>query len=182
MHDKESIYLLASRKICYMGHRRFLEDNHRFRRQTITFNGRRKHCSAPRQWTGLQCLEEFSTLRFTFGKPNKDASVGQRRRRTSSSTSSNNQWKKKSIFYELLYWRHLLIRHNLDVMHIEKNIYDSVVGTLLDIEKSKDGLAACADLEFLNIRRSKHPRREGNRTFRPPALFTLKKEEKIVFY
>ncbi|XP_068304238.1 uncharacterized protein [Pyrus communis] len=181
MHDKESIYLPASSKICYMGHRRFLEDNHRFRRQTITFNGRREHRSAPRQWTGLQCLEELSTLRFTFGKPNKDASVGQHRRRASSNTSSNSQWKKKSIFYELPYWRHLLIRHNLDVMHIEKNICDSVVGTLLDIEKSKDGLAARADLEFLNIRHSQHPRREGNRTFRPPALFTLKREEKTAF-
>ncbi|XP_048427890.1 uncharacterized protein LOC103955232 [Pyrus x bretschneideri] len=181
MHDKESIYLPVSRKICYMGHRHFLEDNHRFRRQTITFNGHREHRSAPRQWTGLQCLEELSTLRFTFGKPNKDASVGQRRRRTSSSTSSNSQWKKKSIFYELPYWRHLLIRHNLDVMHIEKNICDSVVGTLLDIEKSKDGLAARADLEFLNIRHSQQPRREGNRTFRPPALFTLKREEKTTF-
>ncbi|KAM1689796.1 hypothetical protein ACFX1Q_031475 [Malus domestica] len=149
MHDKESIYLPASCKICYMGHRRFLEDNHRFRRQTTAFNGRREHRSAPRQWTGLQCLEELCTLRFTFGKPKKNASVGQRRKRTSSSTSGNSQWKKKYIFYELPYWRHLLIRHNLDVMHIEKNICDSVVGTLLGIEKSKDGLAARADLEQL---------------------------------
>ncbi|KAM2940435.1 hypothetical protein COP2_029788 [Malus domestica] len=107
-----------------------------------------------RQWTGLQCLEELSTLRFTFGKPKKDASVGQCRKRTSSSTSSNSQWKKKSIFYELPYLRHLLIRHNLDIMHIEKNICDSVVETLLDIEKSKDGLAAHEDLEVLNIRHS----------------------------
>ncbi|CAN6708856.1 unnamed protein product [Malus baccata var. baccata] len=181
MHDKESIYLSASRKICYMGHRRFLEDNHRFRRQTTAFNGRREHRSAPRQWTGLQCLEELCTLRFTFGKPKKNASVGQRRKRTSSSISGNSQWKKKSIFYELPYWKHLLIRHNLDVMHIKKNICDSVVGTLLGIEKSKDGLAARADLEVLNIRRSQHPRREGNRTFLPPALFTLKREEKTAF-
>ncbi|CAN6712576.1 unnamed protein product [Malus baccata var. baccata] len=63
MHDKESIYLPASRKICYMGHRRFLEDNHRIRRQTTAFNGRREHRSAPRQWTSLQCLEELCTLR-----------------------------------------------------------------------------------------------------------------------
>ncbi|XP_048432383.1 uncharacterized protein LOC125473516 [Pyrus x bretschneideri] len=76
MHDKESIYLPASRKICYMGHRRFLEDNHRFRRQTITFNGCREHRSAPRQWTGLQCLEELSTLRFTFGKPTRMLQLG----------------------------------------------------------------------------------------------------------
>ena len=113
--------------------------------------------------TGLQCLEELSILRFTFGKPNKV--VGQRRRRTSSSRSSNSQWKKKSIFYKLPYRRHLLTRHNLDVMYIEKNICDDVVGTLLDIEKSKDGLAARANIEVLNIRHSQHPRREGNRTF-----------------
>ena len=117
---QESIYLPASCKICYLGHRRFLPVDHRFRRQTTSFNGRREHRSAPRQWTGLQCLEELCTLRFTFGKPKKDASVGQRRKRTESSTSSKSQWKKKSIFYELPYWRHLLIRHNLDVMHIEK--------------------------------------------------------------
>ncbi|CAN6692225.1 unnamed protein product [Malus baccata var. baccata] len=147
MHDKESIYLPASRKICYMGHQRFLEDNHRFRRQTTAFNGRREHRSAPRQWTGLQCLEELCTLRFTFGKPKKNASVGQRRKRTSSSTIGNSH----------------------------------LVGTLLGIEKCKDGLAARADLEVLNIRRSQHPRREGNRTFLPPALFTLKREEKTAF-
>ncbi|XP_050104669.1 uncharacterized protein LOC126584276 [Malus sylvestris] len=182
MHDKKSIYLPASRKICYLGHQRFLPADHRFRRQTTTFNGRREHRSAPRQWTGLQCLEELCTLRFTFGKPKKDTSVGQRRKQTESSTSNKSQWKKKSIFYELPYWRHLLIRHNLDVMHIEKNICDNIVGTLLDMDKkSKDGLAARADLEILNIRHGQHPRREGNRTFRPPALFTLKREEKTAF-
>nr|XP_028956335.1 uncharacterized protein LOC114824099 [Malus domestica] len=182
MHDKESIYLPASRKICYLGHRRFIPADHRFRRKTTIFNGRREHRSAPRQWTGLQCLEELCTLRFTFGKPKKHTSVGQRRKRTESSTSSKSQWKKKSIFYELPYWRHMLIRHNLDVMHIEKNICDNIVGTLLDMDKkSKDGLAARADLEILNIRHGQHPRREGNRTFRPPTLFTLKREEKTAF-
>ena len=65
---------------------------------------------------------------------------------------------------------------------LKKNICDNVVGTLLDIDKkSKDGLAARADLEILNIRHGQHPRREGNRTFRPPALFTLKREEKTAF-
>ena len=29
-------------------------------------------------------------------------------------------WKKRSIFFELPYWEHNLVRHNLDVMHIEK--------------------------------------------------------------
>nr|GEY97471.1 putative reverse transcriptase, RNA-dependent DNA polymerase [Tanacetum cinerariifolium] len=31
-------------------------------------------------------------------------------------------WKKKRIFFELPYWKSLLLPHNLDVMHIEKNV------------------------------------------------------------
>ena len=55
--------------------------------------------------------------------------------------------EKKSIFFELPYWRHLLIRRNLDVMHIEKNICDNILGTLLDIHgKNKDSLNARLDL------------------------------------
>ena len=29
-------------------------------------------------------------------------------------------WNKKSIFFQLEYWKHLLLRHNLDIMHIEE--------------------------------------------------------------
>ncbi|KAL0377219.1 UNVERIFIED_CONTAM: hypothetical protein Scaly_0839500 [Sesamum calycinum] len=37
---------------------------------------------------------------------------------------SDHKWTKKSIFWDLPYWSTLLIRHNLDVMHIEKNVFD----------------------------------------------------------
>ena len=44
-------------------------------------------------------------------------------------------WNKRSIFLELLYWSSNLIRHNLGVMNIEKNVFN----TVLDIEgKTKD--------------------------------------------
>ena len=43
-------------------------------------------------------------------------------------------WTKRGIFFELLYWSRLLLRHKLDVMHIEKNICDNLVSTLLNIE------------------------------------------------
>jgi hypothetical protein len=42
-----------------------------------------------------------------------------------------DNWKKKSIFYELFYWSKFLILHNLDVMHIEKNLVYNIIGTLL---------------------------------------------------
>ena len=54
---------------------------------------------------------------------------------------------KKSILFELPYWATNKLRHNLDVMHIEKNICDSVLGTLLDIlGKSKDHINYRYDL------------------------------------
>ena len=36
----------------------------------------------------------------------------------------DTQWRKSNIFFELPYWKDNLIRHNLDLMHIEKNVGD----------------------------------------------------------
>jgi hypothetical protein len=53
-------------------------------------------------------------------------------------------WKKKSIFFfRFPYWKDNLLRHNFDVMHIEKNVMNNILGTILDIKgKTKDNLAA----------------------------------------
>ena len=61
-------------------------------------------------------------------------------------------WKKRSIFFDLEYWEFLHVRHVLDGMHIEKNVCESILGTLLDIPgKSKDGLSSHLDLVNLGI-------------------------------
>ena len=61
------------------------------------------------------------------------------KRKQENVTYQHNWKKKKSIFFQLPYWKMLLLRHNLDVMHIEKNVCDSIIGTLLNIEgKTKD--------------------------------------------
>jgi len=63
-----------------------------------------------------------------------------------------NIWKKKSIFFDLLNWSRLEVRHCIDVMHVKKNVCDSLIGTLLNInEKMKDGLNARLDLIEMNI-------------------------------
>lgn len=92
-------------------------------------------------------------------------------------------WKKKSIFFELPYWEFNLIHHNLDVMHIEKNVYDNILWTLLgNTKNSKDNLKACRDLEEMNIRKPLHPKLEGGNKLRlPPACFSMNNEEKNVF-
>ncbi|KAK5841822.1 hypothetical protein PVK06_004145 [Gossypium arboreum] len=61
-------------------------------------------------------------------------------------------WKKRSIFFDLPYWRYNLLRHNLDVMHIEKNVCDNVIGTLLNLSLSgKDNIKARKDLQDIGI-------------------------------
>lgn len=58
----------------------------------------------------------------------------------------------KKFFFELPYWKTLNLRHNLDVMHIEKNISERVLGTLMNVEgKSKDTNIARLDLEDMKI-------------------------------
>ena len=68
------------------------------------------------------------------------------------------QLEEEEHFFEPPYWSSLLIRHNLDVMHIEKNICESILGTLLQLEgKSKDSERARLDMEDMGIRRDQHP-------------------------
>ncbi|XP_058186185.1 uncharacterized protein LOC131303365 [Rhododendron vialii] len=67
-------------------------------------------------------------------------------------------------------------------MHIIKNIIESLIGTLLDINgKSKDGLNARKDMQDLEIKHDLHPKDRGSRTYLPPASYTLSKDKKRIF-
>jgi len=69
--------------------------------------------------------------------------------------------------------------HNLDVMHIEKNICDNILGTLLEIDgKNKDTLNARLDFDKWGIRDKYWPSPEGGRYAKKPAPWTLRKEDK----
>ncbi|RVX01357.1 hypothetical protein CK203_031234 [Vitis vinifera] len=91
-------------------------------------------------------------------------------------------WTKKSIFFELEYWSKLKLRHNIDVMHVEKNVCDSVVGTLLNIVgKTKDTNKARLDLADMNIRKELHLQIQGNKLVKPHACYTLTVEVRKEF-
>jgi hypothetical protein len=62
-------------------------------------------------------------------------------------------WKKQSIFLELPYWKDLDVRHSIDVMHIKKNVCESLIGTFLNTNrKTRDHGHARADLMKMRIR------------------------------
>ena len=90
---------------------------------------------------------------------------------------------KKSIFFQLPYWKTLLLRHNLDVMHIEKNVCDSIIGTLLNIEgKTTDNLNSRLDLQAMGIRKQLHPIEMGNKFILPIACYLVTVDEKKEFF
>ena len=68
-------------------------------------------------------------------------------------------------------------------MHIEKNVCENLIGTILDIPgKSKDGLSARMDLEEMGIRMELVPQKDGEKTYLLVAYYNLSKQEKKQFY
>ena len=71
-----------------------------------------------------------------------------------------------SILFDILYWSDLDVRHCIDVMHVEKNVCDSVIGTFLNIQrKMKDGLNTRQDLAEMGIRDQLHPKSDGKKIY-----------------
>ena len=59
----------------------------------------------------------------------------------------SHNWIRHSIFWELPYWSKLLIRHNLDVMHVEKNVFEQIINMVMNVkDKTKDGLSTRKDM------------------------------------
>ncbi|KAI3458716.1 hypothetical protein Pfo_015379 [Paulownia fortunei] len=134
-------------KICYIGHRRFLHDKHSWYKNK-SFNGKFESEGPPRTFSSSQILTQLDALpEVTFGK---NHAVTSKRRRLVGDTN----WVKKLIFFE----------HNLDVMHIEKNICDALVGTLLSIDrKSNDTVKARLNMQDMGIRNELHLKKTGDR-------------------
>ena len=171
--ETDYLWLKHGKKHCYMGHHRFLPMDHKWRKNKVSFNNKTEYREAPQPLTGEQVLQHYDSFdQVTFGPES-------RKRKQRDEEKRWHNWRKKSIFFQLPYWKKMLIRHNLDVMHIEKNICESILGTLLDIEgKSKDNEEARLDMQHLGIRMDQHPEHENGKFTLPPALYKLEKDDK----
>ncbi|XP_049368611.1 uncharacterized protein LOC125833494 [Solanum verrucosum] len=91
-----------------------------------------------------------------------------------------HNWANQSIFWELPYWKDNLLRHNLDVMHIEKNYFDNLFNTVMDVTgKTKDNVKARLDLPE-HCRRSELHLQESanNKLLKPKASYSFTMEHK----
>ncbi|XP_049374847.1 uncharacterized protein LOC125839922 [Solanum verrucosum] len=122
-------------------HMMFLDQNHPFRKDRKNFlKGHTVTRSSPPVRTGQEILNHICELGITKVT---DLDVEEVNKRLCKSCG----WKKRSIFWDLPYWSSNMIRHNLDVMHIEKNVFDNVFSTVLNVDgKTKNDPKARQDV------------------------------------
>jgi hypothetical protein len=173
LEETEGWWLKNSQKMIFMGHRRFLRPDHPYRKNKRAFDGTMELRQAPKIRSGEQVFKMVKTLRVVLGKGPGSTKM--------QAGQNAPMWKKMSIFWLLPYWKYLMVRHAIDVMHVEKNVFDSLIGTLLDIPgKTKDTLNAQLDLEEMNLRKDLHYiQLDNGKKKLPTACYTMSKEEKI---
>ncbi|KAM6543801.1 hypothetical protein CsatB_008248 [Cannabis sativa] len=172
--DTTSIRVIG--KTSYVCHRRFLPSNLAMRRDT-RFDGKVERRPPPRRFTCEEILSQVNTLEPQI--PGHHENFGGVKRRRVAETYN---WRKKSIFYELEYWSTNILKHNIDVMHVEKNVCDSLLGTILDNYKSKDTTNWRHDLKKMGIRESLWIYEDGNgRLMKPHAPYVLTREKIQLF-
>ena len=115
-------------------HRMCLDSNHPFRRNKDAFKKNKiEQLAPPIRLNGDQLWKRICNFpQVTQIWPIRLPGYG-----------VTHNWTKRSIFWVLPYWRSNLVRHNLDVMHVEKNVFDNIFNIVMDIKgKTKDNVKA----------------------------------------
>jgi hypothetical protein len=171
MENRMAFTLKNGGKSSWFDHRCFLPHNHPFRRSKNGFlKDRRVVADPPPKITSEEvCTRVSDYPKVTdFGTTVPIPGYG-----------VDHHWTKKSIFWDLPYWKDNLLRHNLDVMHIEKNFFDNIFNTVMDVKgKTKDNEKARKDLEVYCKRRDLELQPQPNgKLLKPKAIYTLTSEE-----
>ncbi|XP_047320563.1 uncharacterized protein LOC124924590 [Impatiens glandulifera] len=120
---------------------------------------------------GNEIWSEFSHYKLASESPN-DYPHG---------FSDHHKWTKRSIFWELPYWSKLLIRHNLDFMHIEKNVFENIINTIMNVKaKTNDNLNARKNMFLVCNRLELHVDLDTLSRKPKKASYTLTREENIL--
>ncbi|XP_059315491.1 uncharacterized protein LOC132066130 [Lycium ferocissimum] len=152
-------------------HRQFLPMDHQFRKMKQAFRKNKiENDPPPRTLSGEEIWGRVCHLpKVTEVAPYRLHGYG-----------VEHNWTKQSIFWELPYWKDNLLRHNLDVMHIEKNYFDNLFNTVMDVKgKTKDNPKARLDLkEYCRRPELNLQELANNKVFKPKASFSFTLEEK----
>ncbi|XP_024009381.1 uncharacterized protein LOC112084472 [Eutrema salsugineum] len=176
MEDTKAFYLPNGRKTCWFDcHRRFLPQGHPLRKNIKDFLKGRHAINEypPESLNG----EQVYTERIKSVKPPKTSECGGNgHEKKKAGYGKWHNWHKESIFWELPYWTDLNLRHNLDVMHIEKNFFDNIINTLMSVAgRSKDTIKSRLDIERFCDRAHLHVDANGEAPF---PVYTLEEADR----
>jgi hypothetical protein len=119
----------------------------------------------PRCRTGQEIIEELNNLKISDGREEFEG------------YGKEHNWTQKCGLWELPYSKALILIHNIDVMHQEHNIAESIVMTCMNfLKKSKDNKQARKDLAMICHQPSLHLSARGTK---PPTPLCIKSKERI---
>src|SRR4051812_43619897 len=103
----------------FVCHRHFLDSSHAFRRNKSKFRKRKIELDSPPPrrngeeiWRRVHDYLKIVDLHtIAHDKPKRPEGYG-----------VTHNWDRQSIFWDLSYWKMLLLRHDIDVMHTERNV------------------------------------------------------------
>ncbi|KAK1698701.1 hypothetical protein QYE76_015398, partial [Lolium multiflorum] len=168
-HRLEFIWLNAGRKyVAFDKHRKYLKRGHRFRGDKKNFT------------KGKVVREEETIPKFNGETVDGELRALQRSKepgKTYVGYGETHNWTHVPGLTQLEYYKDLELPHNIDMMHTEKNVGESVFNTVLTIpDKTKDNVKARVDVENLCDRQRLHMHPpEGNRKnwVKPHANYVL---------
>jgi hypothetical protein len=166
MKDTSCFCLKFGGKIYYFDcHRCFLPLDHPFRLYSDTFKkGNIILEGPPRRLSDPEIADMLDNL---FLNKNRDGFVGYR---------EEHNWINKCALWELPYVKALILMHNIDVMHQEHNVGESILSTCIAFaDKIKNNHKARKDLAQLCNRPSLELKSSSGK---PHVLFCLKPKER----
>jgi hypothetical protein len=106
---------MVRRKHFFDVHRRLLPYNHPFRKDTKSFRkGKRVRDGPPKQQTGENIMRQHCDLKLGVG--GRFQGYGK-----------EHNWTHISFIWELPYTKALLLPQNIDLMHQERNVAQSII-------------------------------------------------------
>ncbi|CAM8885029.1 unnamed protein product [Rhodiola kirilowii] len=162
-------------RMSYQGHQRWLPRDHDWRFAANRFNGEIEHREPPTSLSGTEIFAQISSHDYpTLSLHPEFMQRG---------VTERLCWTHVYVFYLLPYWQSHCQPYSLDVLHIEKNVFDNIIGTILGLEgKTKDYIKARKGLEQQGVQRKLWYKPSGSTSRKEKvtkAPYTVTPNEKV---
>jgi hypothetical protein len=138
MDESDAYMLKHGKKVTFYCHQRFLFLSHPFKGDRKSFTKAKTVRKGPPKWKlGADITKMLDDLKES--ENGKFEGYGE-----------NHNWTHKSCLWELSYAKALILPRNIDLMHQEGNVAESIISICLDVtDFSKDNINARKDLVAL---------------------------------